>query len=869
MSASRDVTQNGYSRERTFLYQRHLEMIKASAISADVSRERGYRTCQSPKNLKSNGFAKSQCRTPGLLIPLYNVRGEPAGYQFRPDKRRMREGKAVKYETPRGQRMVVDCPPRCRPALGDPNIPLFITEGPRKGDAAASLGLCCVALLGVWNWRGKNDAGGTTALADWEDIALKGRVVCLVFDSDVMIKAQVAQARERLGGFLKSRGAIVKVIPLPASDSADAKVGLDDFIAAQKEAGKTDEEIRQVLLPSSNGGQADETSDEHSVVNNTYYRETRGGLVRLGSSKGRLYEVPLTNFTARIIANISRDDGAETSHAFEIEACLFGRTRRFIVPAMRFAGMRWAVEELGSDAVVYAGIGTADHARTAIQLHSKGAAPRTIFTHTGWRKVDGRWIYLHCGGALDGDGAVGGVEVDLPPELAAFNLESRGDAVEAVRKSMRLLNLAPDPITVPLYGAIWRAILSGADFSVFLYGHTGVFKTALSALVQQHFGADFSADNLPANFTSTANANELLGFICKDAILVVDELHPPASGSEHDRMYRDAARLLRAQGNRAGRERLRADGTLRPAKPPRCLMVATGEDLARGQSLQARLLILEVCEGDVARDKLSACQLDAASGAYQQAVAAFVRWLAPRLDNVRAGFEELRREVRAQVQHDHPRTAEVRAELTAAYSIFARFLLDVGAIVEGEAEDFQNRIGAALEETANAQARYSASEEPTAAYLRLLSSAFAAGHAHLADRWGGPPEERESAAGWRRIMIAGGKAWQPQGDRVGWIDDRDVYLERDASYGAARKMSTDGAGIEVTVNTLSRRLRDKGLLASVDSARETLTIRRVLDGMQRDVLHLRAQTLNLTAPQPDKPDSSTSAQPLTEGRMAD
>ena len=46
--------------------------------------------------------------------------------------------------------------------------PLF-----RKADAAVSIGLCCIAVLGVWNWRGTSDWGGKTALPDWEMIAFK------------------------------------------------------------------------------------------------------------------------------------------------------------------------------------------------------------------------------------------------------------------------------------------------------------------------------------------------------------------------------------------------------------------------------------------------------------------------------------------------------------------------------------------------------------------------------------------------------------------------------------------------------------------------------------------------------------------------
>jgi hypothetical protein len=126
--------------------------------------------------------------------------------------------------------MVLDVPPRARIWLGDPTRPLFITEGVRKADAAVSRDLCCIALLGVWNWRGRNADGGTTALADWESIALKGRTAYVVFDSDLMTKAPVYVALARLKAFLERRGSEVRIIYLPPA-AGGAKQGLDDYLA--------------------------------------------------------------------------------------------------------------------------------------------------------------------------------------------------------------------------------------------------------------------------------------------------------------------------------------------------------------------------------------------------------------------------------------------------------------------------------------------------------------------------------------------------------------------------------------------------------------------------------------------------------------
>ena len=214
------------------LFPQHAALLEASAISPEVARERGYVTVDTKSRLESAGFSPYQRRVPGLLVPVHDVTGTVALCQYRPDQpRQTKSGTVVKYETPGGSRMVLDVPPRERGRIGSPGVPLWITEGSRKADAAVSAGLCCVALLGVTAFRGTNKDGGKVALADWEHVALNdGRQVYICFDSDVMLKRTVHQALVRLGSFLERRGANVAYVYLPGGESG-AKVGLDDYLA--------------------------------------------------------------------------------------------------------------------------------------------------------------------------------------------------------------------------------------------------------------------------------------------------------------------------------------------------------------------------------------------------------------------------------------------------------------------------------------------------------------------------------------------------------------------------------------------------------------------------------------------------------------
>lgn len=208
----------------------HARQLAQSALTESTIQQRGYATLSQRERLRECGFSPAQQRRiPGLLLPLWNVRGEQQGWQYRPDTpRQTKEGRILKYETPYGMRMMLDIHPSMVRKLDNPREELWITEGIKKGDALATLGIACVALLGVWNWRGRNSYEGLKTLADWDFIALNGRHVYVAFDNDVMAKPEVALALHRLTGMLTFRKATVHIVYLPQRPD---KLGLDDFLA--------------------------------------------------------------------------------------------------------------------------------------------------------------------------------------------------------------------------------------------------------------------------------------------------------------------------------------------------------------------------------------------------------------------------------------------------------------------------------------------------------------------------------------------------------------------------------------------------------------------------------------------------------------
>jgi hypothetical protein len=174
---------------------------------------------------------------PGILFPIGTVY-DAITYQYKPDVPRHRpkdDGtyQVVKYETCGGSRLALHVPRRVRRWLKHRSRELWITEGAKKALAGAGADLCIVGLMGVDGWVVKTQPNvPSDPLPDWDEIALKGRVVFLAFDSDVMTKVEVKAARDRLTAFLRKQGATVVPVYIPNGPNG-AKQGLDDYLAAR------------------------------------------------------------------------------------------------------------------------------------------------------------------------------------------------------------------------------------------------------------------------------------------------------------------------------------------------------------------------------------------------------------------------------------------------------------------------------------------------------------------------------------------------------------------------------------------------------------------------------------------------------------
>ena len=505
-------------------------------------------------------------------------------------------------------------------------------------------------------------------------------------------------------------------------------------------------------------------------------------------ANGRVRYTLVANFRARIVRDIIRDDGAQQQRDFYVEAELGGRTLGFAMPAAEFGRMGWVLHQLGPEAIVYPG--QQQHVRAAIQSLSGAIPQEQIFAHLGWREHGAQWVYLHAGGALGVSGSLEGLKVQLPAPMQNYRLRppsDREECIRAVRASLHVLTAAPDRISFPLLAGVYRAALGAARFSLFLSGPSGVFKTALATLAQQHFGAAMNANGLPANFASTANALERLAFSAKDALLVVDDF-APTGGAGDGELQQVTERLFRAVGNLQGRGRLGPDGRLRMATPPRALVLGTGEQVPPGQSIRARLLIVEVGAGDVDVDALSQCQSSGQQGLLAGAMGAFVIWLAGHYQEVTERLGKRVLEIRSHSPGGagHARTPSAVAELQSGMEIFLEFGVATGAIGLAEKEELERRSASALGELSARQAKYQECPDARLHVVRCHPDAAAYKNQHpRSDKIGAEPKALQDV--WqslRAFLLA-------LGDDVRMVElDHYVAFRRRKNFACVKQLRT-------------------------------------------------------------------------------
>jgi hypothetical protein len=504
------------------------------------------------------------------------VRYKPKDFSFRrPD------GKGGYIDNIEGIQRVIYRLPQIKAAAARKDLICHV-EGEKDADNLVNLGMeATTSPMGAKAWR-----------TDFARYYAGAKLVVIFPDNDESGQAYAQKVAQDVSQIAEA----VKIVDLPGDGVKD----VSNWI----EAGGTREQLESLIdqAPQFKPVKVSESVKETASLDELLKQNSaelycilNGSFHRIAhTDKGDL-EIPICNFTAQVIEDILKDDGLQTSRYLKIKGNLFnGQPLKTVtIPESSFDGMKWARPSWGVKTHIDARRSSNEHLRNSIELISDKAVERTIYTHTGWREIDGQMVYLTNGSAI---GKLE-IEAEMDFQLSRYYLpQPEGDPKTAIEKSFEFLYIGELPVTLPLLTAVYLAPLNPfleTCFTLWYVGPTGALKSVLSGLALSHYG-NFNHKTLPASWRDTKNQLEKLLFLAKDILLVIDDWAPAEDLNSMREMESKAEYIIRAQGNRQAKGRMKPNMSSQTIFIPRGMLLSSGEQLPSGQSRNARVLPVRI-----------------------------------------------------------------------------------------------------------------------------------------------------------------------------------------------------------------------------------------------------------------------------------
>lgn len=548
-------------------------------------------------------------------------------------------------------------------------------------------------------------------------------------------------------------------------------------------------------------------SDNEKSLYPPNYKQKHNCLYVVRKGQHGEYAEKLCNFSPRIVAEVTVDDGATATKRLVLGGVHeSGRILNEVeITASDLATFQWVIEHWGADCILGVSSKVKENLRFAIQHTAFFAERKTIYNVTGWKRIDGKWRFL-LPGCTD-------VTVELPGKLKHYEGAHEYSAHDVVTaKAFLDLPLAPKEVIFPLLAFTFLSPLNEflhrancePKFVLFLLGKTGTRKSTLAALFLSFFGR-FTASELPLSFRDTANSILHHAFTLKDVLTCIDDFHPSRK-QEEGKLVSTAQAVMRSYGDRTGRGRLKADATPMESRPPQGNAVVTAEfapDI--GESGTARYFGLELKNGDVDLQTLSWFQNEAENGVFKRAMYAYIEMLTTLVNQDEAlfvksladAFKLYRQEFMDSGVRCHGRVPEIVAWLRIGMKLFLLFMQKHSMMTVEEAGVYETDFADILFRLAQAQAENIEHDKPTHIFIRKLFSLIESGSVTVLSRNG------------EHILTPP--------NVIGYEDEQYLYLNKTAAHCAVKKLcDQQGENFTITERGLLKALAEEGLIETAE-----------------------------------------------------
>ena len=307
-----------------------------------------------------------------------------------------------------------------------------------------------------------------------------------------------------------------------------------------------------------------------------------------------------------------------------------------------------------------------------MQIQCENAPVSTLYQRTGYTTIDGKRVFLNGDYSITAEGLTDKYNVAFSGQLSnyRFTADRHENRFETLLKL--LPSTAPQSLVYAGLGlsfltplnALLREVGIEPCFILYFTGKTGTRKTTMAKLLLNFFGSFDNGTAPPAGFRDTANAVEKKFALTDSTLVLLDDRIPSTTPKVKAQMEAMEQSVARQIGDRSGRARMNADGSLKPTYRPNCNLIITAEESFSnvGESAIARSISVELEPGDVNLNALTEVQERAAH--LNECMGDYIQYILQNWETLQATLKPLFLEYRNKAQSGgHGRLAECVAHL--------------------------------------------------------------------------------------------------------------------------------------------------------------------------------------------------------------
>lgn len=385
--------------------------------------------------------------------------------------------------------------------------------------------------------------------------------------------------------------------------------------------------------------------------------------------------------------------------------------------------------KFGAACRIFLGRGAKSRYSEVMQIQCENAPHSVIYQHTGYTNIEGGRVFLNGDYSITKDGVTQKCNVALPEQMGNYRFVESRDPDRYKTLLEMFPSVASDALVYTGLGiafltplnALLRDIGIEPCFILYFTGKTGTRKTTMAKLILNFFGTFDNGTAPPANFRDTINAVELKFALADSTLMLLDDRIPSTTPKIRAQMEAMEQAVARQIGDRSGRARMNADGSLKATYRPNCNLIITAEESFSnvGESAIARSLSVELKPGDIELSKLTEVQQRAAH--LNQCMGDYIQWVLSNWDAISERAKPMFLDFRNKAQSGgHGRLAECVAHLQIGVVFMCEWLINQSVISTTDADTLQRKSWDVFISLAQAQNRRIAEEKPVKLFLDAI-----------------------------------------------------------------------------------------------------------------------------------------------------